>query len=370
MKFRYLYIAILSLAVMACNEFEDPALDFSDSFPQYVEMSTGAAISSVEGSTVSFTVRVRETFPTPINVDYTVTGDVTTSGTVTIPASSTSATGSFVIPDNDALGTGGTATITLTAVDNGLDLGRGGPDAGFSSLTRTVSWTEDLKVISFAAADTVETVEGVSKLLFIVRSSLAVESNVSVAYTISGDLTAGADYTLESPNPLVLATGVTADTIEVMLSEDFDNAAFDDGRNIYVTLNSITGANAETSLAADQTKGYAIADDTITVQFDSESTTAAGGAIVDIPVTISGLGFDHADVMTVNYSIAGGVPVVDYEDATGGSLTFVSDLTEVIRIRVLNDAADLDLTVTLTGTDNPEGIIVADSDEFLIEVEN
>lgn len=368
MKLKYIFITVLALAIAACAEFEDDALDFSNSLPQYVELSSGDEIESVEGSTVSFTVRVRETFPTDINVDYTVSGDVTASGTVTIAATTLSGDGSFTIPDDDALGTGGSAVITLTAVDNGLDLGRGGPTAGFSSLTRDVTWTEDVKEITFASADTVGILESETKLMFIVSSSLAVESNTSVTYTVSGDLTEGVDYSLDSPNPLVLASGESADTIEITLLEDFDNGVLDDGRDIFIALNSISGANAETSLKASQSQGFEIADDTITIAIVGDSTSAAGVSVVDIPVTIDGAGFDHDDVMTVNYSIAGGTAGVDYEDATGGSITFVSETTEVIRVRVLNEDDELDLFVTITGTDNPEGIIDTSSDEFKINV--
>ncbi len=368
--YKLLSISFSITLLVGCGEFEDEKLDFSNSMPQYVELSSGSDITSMEGETVSVTVQIREAQATDITVSYSLTGDITSTGTVVIPKRTVSAAISVAIPNNTTLGTGGDAVLTLTGVDNDLTVGRGGPEAGFSAVSRKITWTEDKKEISFEV-DTVSVSEaGVGTLRFIVNSSNPVDDDISVNYTISGDLTAGADYTLNSANPVVIKKGTARDTIEVVMDPSFDNAVKDGERKFYIELTSISGNNDETSLKADQALGRVFEDDVRTVAFSGTTTEISGRKVVSIPVTLTDLGFDHATSTSVDYSIAGGLPGIDYNDLSGGSILFVDETEVKIQIELLDNNVDDTFTITLDDTDDPEGEIDPAKSTFTIEVKN
>jgi len=371
MNLKYLYIFVLAV-LFACEDFEDPNLDFSNSLPQYVELSSGDTIKTIEGSTVDITVRMREVRPNDVTVNYEVSGDFTTSGSIVIPKTKLNASASISVPNNSEVDNAGNAILTLTSVDNGLSIGRGGPEAGFSNISRVISWEEDSKVIALASADTTEINEAiynVDTLFYVVSSGNPVDGNVSLNYDITGDLTNGDDYTLLSANPLILEEGTSSDTIAIKLN-GVDNDIKDDTRSIYVRLTSISGGNAETSLSGEAiSQGFDIIDDIRTIAIVGDTSKVSGNTIVDIPVELSDLGFDHSSSLEVNYSISGGTPIVDYEDVTGGTLTFIDDSSETIRVEV-KDSGSFTLTVTIDSVDDPETEIDEDADSYIIETEN
>ena len=134
----FLYFFLLSTVFwISCEDFEDPNLDFSNSQPQYVELSSGSTIQTNAGEQVSIRVRVRENMNTDVNIDYSVSGDISTSGSVTISEGDLSTDILVTIPADIATGT---ASVELTGVDNGLQLGRGGPSSGLSAISRMIAW--------------------------------------------------------------------------------------------------------------------------------------------------------------------------------------------------------------------------------------
>jgi hypothetical protein len=134
MKFvKYTGYLALCLLVMSCEEFEDDSYDFSNSLPQFVELSSGSDVAATPGDTVTVNVRVRENLFSDINVGWETTGNLTTSGTVVIPRDNLSTSFDLILPD-----TPGEATVTLVSVDNGLSLGR--PNAASSAISRKILW--------------------------------------------------------------------------------------------------------------------------------------------------------------------------------------------------------------------------------------
>lgn len=368
--YKWLSISFSITLLVGCGEFEDEKLDFSNSMPQYVELSSGADIESMEGETVSAIVRIREAPVSDVTVSYTLSGDITSSGTVVIPKRETSASISVAIPNDTDLGDGGEAVLTITGVDNDLSVGRGGPEAGFSEVSRKIVWVEDKKEITFAV-DTLSVSEaGLDTIRFIVESGNPVDDDISVNYTISGDLTAGVDYTLRSANPVVIAKGTARDTIEIVMDKSFDNAAKDDVREFFLQLTSISGNNAETSLKADQVLGREFVDDTRTVAFGGSSVEVSGRKVVSIPISLSDLGFDHATSTSVNYSISGGLPAVDYNDLSNGNVIFANEKEAIIQIEVLDNGNDITLTLTIDNVDDAEAEIDAEKSDYTVELKN
>ncbi|MEM9829067.1 MAG: hypothetical protein AAF944_00435 [Bacteroidota bacterium] len=132
----YLLLAAATIfAFSSCEEFEDDRLDFSDSQVQFVQLSSGSAITAAPTDTVSVEIEVRENLYTDINVNYEITGGITQSGTATIPNGELDITVDVILP-----ATAGTATFTLTGVDNGLQVGRPNTSAAASAVTRSITW--------------------------------------------------------------------------------------------------------------------------------------------------------------------------------------------------------------------------------------
>ncbi|MEM6845969.1 MAG: hypothetical protein AAF632_27410 [Bacteroidota bacterium] len=132
----YLLLAAATIfAFSSCEEFEDDRLDFSDSQVQFVQLSSGSAITAAPTDTVSVEIEVRENLYTDINVNYEITGGITQSGTATIPNGELDITVDVILP-----ATAGTATFTLTGVDNGLQVGRPNTSAAASAVARSITW--------------------------------------------------------------------------------------------------------------------------------------------------------------------------------------------------------------------------------------
>ena len=128
---------LIFFLAIGCEKFEDSNLDFSNNLPQYVELTSGAAIASAPGMDVSIGVRIRENINVDVTVNYDISGDFPSSGSVVIAEGDLSTAITLLIPAGAA---SGSATVTLTGVDNGLTLGRGGPAAGLSAISRMVTW--------------------------------------------------------------------------------------------------------------------------------------------------------------------------------------------------------------------------------------
>ncbi len=141
MKAKYLgYIIILAtgLFITACEEYQEENFSFDNSVAAYVELSDGDAIElDTSGITIPIEVQIRVAMENNVTIEYELVGDITTSGSVMIPATELSNDIVVEIPNEGP----GAATLTLTSVDNDLSLGRGGPDSGLSSTSVDISWT-------------------------------------------------------------------------------------------------------------------------------------------------------------------------------------------------------------------------------------
>ena len=105
-------------------------------FQSVVPLSTDA-IADFADSTITVEARVRTALQSIVTVNYDITGDLTESGTIEIPAGTTSGSTSITLPgDPDT----GSATLTITAVDNGLSIGRGDAALGLSATEMQITW--------------------------------------------------------------------------------------------------------------------------------------------------------------------------------------------------------------------------------------
>lgn len=166
-KILYL-IAIVATLACACNDFEEDAFNFDNSFPQYVDFSAGSAgfevdtiidingmlaaqvgtdtvaIADLPPATVSLSTRLRVARQTATNVTVEVTGGVTETFNLTIPADE------FEVPFTINLPYGpdnlnGSATATIASVDDGLTIGRTVPSGSdpIDVTVASITWTSN-----------------------------------------------------------------------------------------------------------------------------------------------------------------------------------------------------------------------------------
>ena len=130
----------------ACEADGDEGLpSFDNSLPLYVQLGSvdnnnadGDATTSPEaGDEFTVEVEIPEVIYSDVNVQWEVTGDITSSGSVVIPEGSLTSEVVIAVPDGGA----GNAAFTLTSVDNGLTLGR--QNASTSIITTDLSWAEN-----------------------------------------------------------------------------------------------------------------------------------------------------------------------------------------------------------------------------------
>ena len=126
----------------ACEADPDEGLpSFDNSLPLYVQLGSTNDIEAEEGDEVAITVEVPEVIYSDVIVQWEVTGDITNTGSVTIAEGDLSSDVIVVIPDDAQATGGGTATFALTAVDNGLTLGR--QNATSSVISTIIEWTDN-----------------------------------------------------------------------------------------------------------------------------------------------------------------------------------------------------------------------------------
>ena len=216
-----------------------------------------------------FTVTQSALSSTDTVISYTVGGDATAdadytalSGTVTILAGAAGAAGVTIdvaVLDDSIVEANETVTVTLNSITGGdADVSI---DAANASDTVTITDNESAQVSIVANdPDAAEPADGGQ---FTVTQSALSSTDTVISYTVGGDATADADYTALSGTVTILAgaAGAAGVTIDVSV---LDDALLESDETVTVTLNSITGGDADVSIDA------ANASDTVTIS-DNES---------------------------------------------------------------------------------------------------
>ena len=133
---------VMACFMWACEADPDEGLpSFDNSLPLYVQLGSTNDIEAEEGDEVAITVEVPEVIYSDVTVQWEVTGDISNTGSVTIAEGDLSNDVIVIIPDDAQATGGGTATFSLTSVDNGLTLGR--QNATSSVISTIIEWTDN-----------------------------------------------------------------------------------------------------------------------------------------------------------------------------------------------------------------------------------
>ncbi|NNF50385.1 MAG: DUF11 domain-containing protein, partial [Woeseiaceae bacterium] len=249
-------------------------------------------------------------------ITYTVGGTATEgtdyaplSGTVTIPAGSTTATIDIAGIIADSLVEGDeTIEITLTGIsasDPGVTLDAG---AGTSTITLLDG---DAAAVSIAATTDGDETGPVDGVFTLTQSTVAVSDTV-ISYTVGGTASSGSDYTALSGNVTIPAGDTTATIIVPVLDDGLAEAA----ETVEVILTAITSGEPGISVAPspDDRATLSIIDDDANLV----TTKSVSNATPDEGETI---------IYTLTVANAGGAPVsnVSLTDVLPAGVTYVGD---------------------------------------------
>ncbi|NOR29025.1 MAG: HYR domain-containing protein, partial [Lutibacter sp.] len=291
-----------------------------------------------------FTVSIGLTSSTPTVISYTISGTATAAndyttltGSVTIPAGSTSTTIDVSVLNDNILEASETVIITLDTITSGdADISIGTP------VTATVTIAdEDSALISILANDATAS-EPSNNGQFTVSISNASDVDTVISYLITGTATEANDYTTLT-GTVTIPAGSTEATIDVTVVDD---TILEASETVIVTLNTITSGDTEATIDG--------VNDVATVTISDND--AASLAIGDITITE---GANAVFTVTLSGAVQGGF-TIDYVTADG-SATIAG-----------NDYTSGSSTLNFTGTDTEfyTVTIATNDDNYLEAVEN
>ena len=257
--------------------------------------------------------------------DYTAT----TLSTITIPATSSSGTGTLKITPTDDQVVEGDETITIP--------GSTSTEVGLSVTSATVTLTDDDKTTTGTPDDkdsAVLSISGPSAAVaegsdaeFTVTLSKSVAAEVQVAWSapLSTDAAAGADLSATS-GTVTFAANSSAGATQTITITATDDKLSETSEGFTVTLGTITSTlSSQVGLknGASSATATISASDPITINITGPSSVDEGDATTNYTVSLSPSGVTPTADLTVSYGTADGTAVAGTDfTAKSGTLTF------------------------------------------------
>ncbi|MCF6803127.1 hypothetical protein L3V81_13195, partial [Thiotrichales bacterium 19S3-11] len=293
------------------------------------------------GNDGQFTVTLSNPSDTDTVISYSVTGDATAgsdyttlTGTVTILAGATTATIDVSVIDESLLEDNETVVVTLDSITSGdADISIG----ALNSDTVTIA-DDDTAEVTIAATTANATEPGGvgNDGQFTVTLSNPSDTDTVISYSVTGDATAGSDYTPLIGSVTILA-GATTATIDISVLDDFQ---LEDNETVVVTLDSITSGDADISIGASNSDTVTIADDDtaeVTIAATTANATEPGGVGNDGQFTVTLSNPSDTDTV-ISYSVTGDATAgSDYTTLTGTVTILAGATTATIDVSVLDD---------------------------------
>ena len=326
-------------------------------------VALGVPTGAPEGGTVSFPIRLDGgSGSADVTVTYTVSGTATggedysaPAGALTFAPGATAQT--ITVPVTDDTLAEGAETLVLTLTGAVTTRGTVRVDATNNSATATIT---DNDALTVALGVPTGAPEGGTVSFPIRLDGGSGSADVTVTYTVSGTATGGEDYSAPA-GALTFVPGATAQTITVPVTDD---TLAEGAETLVLTL---TGARtAKGTVRVDATNNSATAtitdNDALTVALGTPTpATVTEGGTVSFPVQLAG-GAGSADI-TVTYSLGGSATAGDDYTAPPGALTLGAGESEgAIGITTRVDA-QLDeeiLTLTLAAAATAKGTVSID----------
>ena len=277
---------------------------------------------------------------TAVTLSYTVGGTATpgadftiaSSGTVTVLAGATTATIPVTVIDDTVPESDETVVLTLAA--------SGGYQV-VSPGTHVLTIVDDEPVVSFASASQ-SAVEGSGTRNVEVTLSPAPTTALTLAYTVGGTATPGADFTIADSGTVTVLAGATTATVPVTL---IDDTVPESNETVVLTLAALAGYQ----VVSPGTHTLTIVDDDPTVSFASASQSVGeGSGTHDVEVTL-----DKAppSAVTFSYTVGGTATAgSDFTIAGSGTVTVLAGATTAtVPVTLIDDTVpESNETVVLT----------------------
>jgi Calx-beta domain len=310
-------------------------------------------------------------------VSYTVTGTATSgtdytalTGSITIPAGSTTAT--IVIPViNDAIVEANeTVIVTLNTVTSGASTTIGTPAAATNTIT-----SDDVSTVSIATITNGSETGPVAGVMRVTQSAVT-STNTVLAYTVTGTATSGNDFTALS-GTVTITVGATTANINIPVINDI---LVEGNETVILTITSVTSGLA--TLGTPLTATNIIADNDAPFITIANTTNGSEAGPVNGVFTVTQTAIPTTPIV-IAYTVSGtATSGLDFT-ALSGTVTIPTGLTTAtITVPVINDlivegnetvivtltavtsgAASLGTTLIATNT-------IADNDSATVSIAN
>ncbi|MBP8791833.1 MAG: HYR domain-containing protein, partial [Lutibacter sp.] len=278
-----------------------------------------------------FTVNIGLVSSTETVISYTISGTATPAtdyatltGTVTIPAGSSSKTIDVLVVNDAILEASETVIVTLNAITSG--------DANISiGTTKEATVTindEDVAKVSIIANDPSAS-EPSNNGQFTISISNASDVDTVVSYSVAGTANSGSDYTALT-GTVTIPAGSESATINVTV---LDDVVLEGSETVIVTLEAITSGDNEITIDdANKVATVTITDnDAASLSINDVVITEGEDAVFTVTLTgaVQG-GF------SINYATADGSATILGNDYTSGSntLSFTGTAAESKTIKI------------------------------------
>lgn len=255
----------------------------------------------------------------------TVTVPFTVGGTAANPQDHDAQAGTLTFVPGGSLEQSYTYTVANDALDEAdetvvLTLGTptGATASGNTTHTASVADEDPLPSVQIdTASSTSSASEAAGTASIVVSLTPQSGRTATVAYTLTGTATNGADYTVSPASPLTFATGETSKTVTVTLINDANNETNSESLN----LNLGSPGNATLGTPATHTLTITDDDDIPQVHFSAAAQAASEGA-TGLLATLQLSRTTNVDV-TVPFTTGGAASANDYTllcpDGVGGT---------------------------------------------------
>jgi alpha-tubulin suppressor-like RCC1 family protein len=314
---------------------------------------------------IPFTVKLNKAITAAVKVTYTTADDTATqpsdyrgkSGTLTIPAGSTTGTISVNVVGDTVVEPDETFDVDLTGVTGGapginLSLGN-------SVAKGTIQNDDYVSTVSIDSTSMPEGSSGTTPLQFTVELDKPANAPIKVAYATSdGTATAPSDYRAKSGTLTILA-GASSGVISVNVVGD---VTVEPDENFTVTLTGVTSGPGTISPYYESATGTIVNDDSnvgVSIGNASQAEGNNGTSLMSFPVTLSA---PAPKAIKVTYATSNGTATApgDYRTKSGSVTIPAGSLTGTITVTIVGDKVaepDENFYVNLAGVTSGPGQI-------------
>ena len=346
-----------------------------DAAPTGITLSASPNILGEDDSATSVTVtatlngRTTRTSATVVTIgtlagsatkdtDYTATS----LASITIPANSSSATGSITITPTDDLVVEGDETITIPGSTT-VSLSVTSATVTLTDDDKSTTPTDDKDSAALSISGPASNVSEGGNATFTVTLSKAVDADVTVAWSapLGTDAAEGSDLSATTGTVTFAANSAAGATKDITITAT-DDALSETSESFTVTLGRITSTlSSQLSLknGASSATATIAASDPITISISGPTSVDEGDATTAYTVSLSPDGVTPTADLTVSYSTANGTAMAgsDYT-AKSGTLTFTNTAagSQTFTVQTKEDTIDEGTGETFTvAVSSPSG---------------